>query len=67
MYIYRYGEPYAHFFEGTLEQALREAFHKPAKDVSHRMRYVPNVEENINFCDRVFVLEKITRNLFAPR
>lgn len=33
--IRRYGEPYPHFFEGTLEEALGEACHKPAKDVSH--------------------------------
>lgn len=29
----RYGEPYPSFYEGTLEEALGEACHKPAKDV----------------------------------
>lgn len=32
--IFRYGEPYPSFYEGTLEEALGEACHKPAKDVS---------------------------------
>lgn len=31
---FRYGEPYPSFYEGTLEEALGEACHKPAKDVS---------------------------------
>lgn len=30
---FRYGEPCPHFYEGSLEEALREACHKPAKDV----------------------------------
>lgn len=33
---YRYGEPYPNFYEGTLEEALGEACHKPAKDVRLR-------------------------------
>lgn len=31
---FRYGEPYPNFYEGTLEEALNEACHKPAKEVS---------------------------------
>lgn len=36
MVFCRYGEPYPHFYEGTLEEALGEACHKPAKDVSYQ-------------------------------
>lgn len=32
--IYRYGAPHPNFFQGTLEEAVTEACHKPAKDVS---------------------------------
>ena len=34
-YIQRYGEPHPIFYQGSLEDALREACHKPAKDVSY--------------------------------
>lgn len=30
----RYGEPHPNFYVGTLEEALNEACHKPAKDVN---------------------------------
>lgn len=37
----RYGAPYAHFFEGTLEEALIAACHKPAKEVNYSLQLYP--------------------------
>lgn len=36
-YIQRYGEPHPEFYQGTLSDALAEACHKPAKDVSSNL------------------------------
>lgn len=35
----RYGDPHPNFYVGTLEEALNEACHKPAKDVSRANAY----------------------------
>lgn len=64
-YIQRYGDPHPVFFQGSLEDALREACHKPAKDrklLAIYLHHDDSVLTNV-FCDQLLRCESVMQTL----
>lgn len=64
-YIRRYGEPHPLFFQGSLEDALKEACHKPAKDrklLAIYLHHDDSVLTNV-FCDQLLRCESVMQTL----
>lgn len=64
-YIQRYGTPHPIFFEGTLQEAINEACHKPAKDrrlLAIYLHHDDSVLTNV-FCDQLLRCENVMHTL----
>ncbi|XP_055385315.1 FAS-associated factor 1 [Condylostylus longicornis] len=64
-YTQRYGEPHPVFFQGSLEDALKEACHKPARDrklLAIYLHHDDSVLTNV-FCDQLLRCESVMQTL----
>lgn len=64
-YVQRFGEPHPVFYQGSLEEALREACHKPAKDrklLAIYLHHDDSVLTNV-FCDQLLRCESVMQTL----
>lgn len=64
-YIQRFGEPHPVFFRGSLEDALKEACHKPAKDRKLLAIYLHHGESILTnvFCDHLMKHDSVIQTL----
>lgn len=64
-YIQRFGEPHPVFYRGSLEDALKEACHKPAKDRKLLAIYLHHGESILTnvFCDHLMKHDSVIQTL----
>lgn len=64
-YIQRFGEPHPVFFRGSLDDALKEACHKPAKDRKLLAIYLHHGESILTnvFCDHLMKHDSVIQTL----